>query len=292
MTMVDSSPRSWARSRRCSATRTTPSRRSELDEVKKVLFDLKPHIVALHSSNYDTLIAKARRGWVSAGAATACCWRLRSPGKVRRRQRGRRDLDRLLQHPGRCKEPGCRARVDRLRLPAEEQRRRDIVHVLRLAAQAIAPEGNCCREAPQQPGGLPAARDGREARANQVTPAGKRLGSGSGRSSRRPSRWLPTRLRRPSTGAGHPRRCRRPALSRLARSSAVAWYVAFLPRPARLHRRLRASARSRLLGRRVHVDARQLPLPLGRLRRRSPPLPRHLPRDAEALASSGRCRRS
>ena len=97
--------------------------KKELDEVKKVLFDLKPYIVALHSSNYDTLIAKGKAwmglGWNGDGLAAGG----EGSGAVRRRQGGRRDLDRLLQHPRRGEESGRRARVDRLRLPAEDQRR-------------------------------------------------------------------------------------------------------------------------------------------------------------------------
>jgi spermidine/putrescine transport system substrate-binding protein len=38
----------------------------ELDEVRKVLLDLKPHIVALHSFNYDTMIAKGQ-AWMGLG---------------------------------------------------------------------------------------------------------------------------------------------------------------------------------------------------------------------------------
>jgi spermidine/putrescine transport system substrate-binding protein len=38
----------------------------ELNEVKKVLLDLKPNIVALHSSNYDTLIARGK-AWMGLG---------------------------------------------------------------------------------------------------------------------------------------------------------------------------------------------------------------------------------
>ncbi|HLE98613.1 MAG TPA: extracellular solute-binding protein [Gaiellaceae bacterium] len=38
----------------------------ELNEVKKVLLDLKPHIVALHSSNYDTLVARGK-AWMGLG---------------------------------------------------------------------------------------------------------------------------------------------------------------------------------------------------------------------------------
>jgi spermidine/putrescine transport system substrate-binding protein len=47
----------------------------QLGEVKKVLLDLKPHIVALHSFNYDTLIAKGKAwmglGWNGDGIALA-----------------------------------------------------------------------------------------------------------------------------------------------------------------------------------------------------------------------------
>jgi spermidine/putrescine transport system substrate-binding protein len=47
----------------------------ELDEVRKVLLDLKPHVVALHSSNYDTVIAKGQAwmglGWNGDGLALA-----------------------------------------------------------------------------------------------------------------------------------------------------------------------------------------------------------------------------
>jgi spermidine/putrescine transport system substrate-binding protein len=38
----------------------------ELDEVRRFLIDLKPHIVALHSSNYDTMIARGR-AWMGIG---------------------------------------------------------------------------------------------------------------------------------------------------------------------------------------------------------------------------------
>ena len=85
--------------------------RKELDEVKRVLLDLKPHIVALHSSNYDTVIAKGQAwmglGWNGDGLALA--GRSRA---VRRGQGGWRDLDRLLQRPGRCGEPRGGTRVD------------------------------------------------------------------------------------------------------------------------------------------------------------------------------------
>lgn len=38
----------------------------ELEAVKKVLIDLKPHVLAFHSSNYDTLIAKGK-AWMGLG---------------------------------------------------------------------------------------------------------------------------------------------------------------------------------------------------------------------------------
>ena len=100
----------------------------ELDQVKKVLLDLKPHVVALHSSNYDTLIAKGQ-AWMGLGwNGDGTCARGEGPGAVRRREGGRRDLDRLLQHPDGRSESRCRTRVDQLRLPAEDRRPRDVVH--------------------------------------------------------------------------------------------------------------------------------------------------------------------
>ena len=59
----------------------------ELDEVRKVLLDLKPHVVALHSSNYDTLIAKGQAwmglGWNGDGLLLV----VEGAGAVRRRER-------------------------------------------------------------------------------------------------------------------------------------------------------------------------------------------------------------
>ncbi len=64
--------------------------RKELDEVKRVLLDLKPHIVALHSSNYDTVIAKGQAwmglGWNGDGLALAG----RSPRSTSSPRRGAR----------------------------------------------------------------------------------------------------------------------------------------------------------------------------------------------------------
>ncbi len=54
--------------------------------------------------------------------------------------------------------------MDGLRVQAEDQRARDVVHVLRLAAQAAAAQGNGSREAPGGPGRLPARGDREEAR--------------------------------------------------------------------------------------------------------------------------------
>src|SRR3970282_830844 len=66
VTMVDSSPEvvgSMAVMLGYSFNTDNPK---ELDAVKKVLLDLKPHILALHSSNYDTLIASGK-AWLGLG---------------------------------------------------------------------------------------------------------------------------------------------------------------------------------------------------------------------------------
>ena len=57
-----------------------------------------------------------------------------------------------------------------------------------------------------------------------------------------------------------------------------------LPRPARVHRLVTSFGEVvRLLRHRIHLDARQLPLSLGRLLRGVPPLSRHLLRDVQAV---------
>ncbi len=54
--------------------------------------------------------------------------------------------------------------MDRLRLPAEDCRARDVVLLLRISAQAVAAQGNRCRKAPGRQGRLPASGDCEEAR--------------------------------------------------------------------------------------------------------------------------------
>src|SRR5262245_17229084 len=65
-TMVDSSPEVIGSLATMLGYSYSTSDRGELDEVKKVLFELKPYIVALHSSNYDTLIARGK-AWMGLG---------------------------------------------------------------------------------------------------------------------------------------------------------------------------------------------------------------------------------
>ena len=74
-TMVDSSPEPIGSIATMLGYSYNTEDRKELDEVKKVLLDLKPYIVALHSSNYDTLIANGKAwmglGWNGDGLALA-----------------------------------------------------------------------------------------------------------------------------------------------------------------------------------------------------------------------------
>lgn len=64
--MVDSSPEVVGSIATMLGYSYNTDNQKELDEVKKVLLDLKPHIVALHSSNYDTLIASGK-AWIGLG---------------------------------------------------------------------------------------------------------------------------------------------------------------------------------------------------------------------------------
>ena len=73
--MVDSSPEVVGSIARMLGYSYNTDNEKELNEVRKVLLDLKPHIVALHSFNYDTMIAKGQAwmglGWNGDGIALA-----------------------------------------------------------------------------------------------------------------------------------------------------------------------------------------------------------------------------
>jgi len=73
--MVDSSPEVVGSIATMLGYSYNTENEKELNEVRKVLLDLKPHIVALHSSNYDTIIAKGQAwmglGWNGDGLALA-----------------------------------------------------------------------------------------------------------------------------------------------------------------------------------------------------------------------------
>ena len=74
-TMVDSSPEVVGSIATMLGYSYNTDSEKELDAVKKVLLDLKPHILALHSSNYDTLIARGKAymglGWSGDGLLLA-----------------------------------------------------------------------------------------------------------------------------------------------------------------------------------------------------------------------------
>jgi spermidine/putrescine transport system substrate-binding protein len=65
-TMVDSSPEVVGSIAVMLGYSYNTDSEKELDAVKKVLLDLKPHVVSLHSSNYDTLIARGK-AWMGLG---------------------------------------------------------------------------------------------------------------------------------------------------------------------------------------------------------------------------------
>jgi spermidine/putrescine transport system substrate-binding protein len=64
--MVDSSPEVVGSIAAMLGYSYNTENEKELDQVRKVLLDLKPHIVALHSFNYDTMIAKGQ-AWMGLG---------------------------------------------------------------------------------------------------------------------------------------------------------------------------------------------------------------------------------
>jgi spermidine/putrescine transport system substrate-binding protein len=65
-TMVDSSPEVVGSIAVMLGYSYSTDSEKELDAVRKVLLDLKQHILALHSSNYDTLIARGK-AWMGLG---------------------------------------------------------------------------------------------------------------------------------------------------------------------------------------------------------------------------------
>jgi spermidine/putrescine transport system substrate-binding protein len=65
-TLVDSSPEVVGSMAVMLGYSYNTDNEKELAEVKEVLLDLKPHILALHSSNYDTLIARGK-AWIGLG---------------------------------------------------------------------------------------------------------------------------------------------------------------------------------------------------------------------------------
>jgi spermidine/putrescine transport system substrate-binding protein len=73
--MVDSSPEVVGSIAKMLGYSYNTENEKELDEVRKVLLGLKPHVLALHSFNYDTMIAKGQAwmglGWNGDGLALA-----------------------------------------------------------------------------------------------------------------------------------------------------------------------------------------------------------------------------
>jgi spermidine/putrescine transport system substrate-binding protein len=75
LTMVDSSPEVVGSVAVMMGYSYNTEKESELDDVRRFLLDLKPHVLALHSFNYDTMIARGRAwmglGWNGDGLALA-----------------------------------------------------------------------------------------------------------------------------------------------------------------------------------------------------------------------------
>ena len=153
-------PRSSGRSRRCSATRTPPRTRRSSTRSRRCCSTLKPYIVALHSSNYDTLIARGKAwmglGWSGDGMRS---WRRRCRRSTSSPRRAARSGSTTTTSPSvRTNPDAAHAWIDFVYQPKNNGVETSYT-LLRVAAQAIAPQGHRGREASQRPGRLPAAGD-------------------------------------------------------------------------------------------------------------------------------------
>ena len=120
---------------------------SELDKARKFLIDLKPFVHSIDSVNLKQKIigGKAYGGMAWNGDSAVIIGE--KPAEYVIPSEGAEFwIDAYVIPTGR-EEPGRRAQVDRLLLPAEGERAGDVVHVLRLAAQAEPPAGRRSRRA-------------------------------------------------------------------------------------------------------------------------------------------------
>ena len=160
----------------------------ELDRVRTFLLRLRPFVRAFDSRGYATAIAQGKAygglGWNGDGAYViahtpnhaadyvVACGRRRVVGRRARHSQGRA-------------EPGRGARVDRLRVQAQDQRDGDALHVLRLAGPALAAGADPRADRPAQPRRLPAhghvqAPGAQQPDAEGTGRTGAHLGGGQG----------------------------------------------------------------------------------------------------------------
>ena len=174
------SPSASARCSRCSATRTTRDDQSELDAAKKELVALKPHLLSITSIEVQAAAhpnGKAVDGR-SAGTGTALARGVEGPvngTSSARRAASSRSTPTMI--PVGAENPDAAARLDRLRLRAEDQRRsRRTYTYYGSPLQAGAAEGDGRPGSPRRQGRLPAERArSKKLEPNSVTAKGTRL---------------------------------------------------------------------------------------------------------------------
>ncbi len=113
----------------------------ELERVRQFLLRLRPFVRSFDSRGYATAIARGTAygglGWNGDGAYVIAHTPNNAAEYVVAKEGGELWVDSHVIPKGRA-EPGCRARVDRLRVQAQDQRDGDALHLLRLAGATLA----------------------------------------------------------------------------------------------------------------------------------------------------------
>ena len=134
----------------------------ELDRVRTFLLRLRPFVRAFDSRGYATAIAQGKAyggiGWNGDGAYVIAHAPKHAADYVVASEGGELWVDAHVIPKG-APNPRGGARVDRLRVQAQDQRDGDALHVLRLARPALAAGADPRADRPAQPRRLPARGD-------------------------------------------------------------------------------------------------------------------------------------
>ena len=248
-------------------------------EAKKELLALKPHLLAITSTEYKQLLIAGKAvmalGWNGDGAAVAA----KKPAEyVVAEEGGEFWVDSYVIPVGAKNPDAAHAWIDYVYEPKINALETSYTYYgSPLKRRARRRAGS---EDPQEH--APSSRPRRRSPSSSRTRSPRRARSsatGSGRSSRPRKLAVGTSASRSGVGAPRPRRRRRPPLPGVARAARrSAGTRRFFLVPLGDHRGLQLRGARRLRRHRLHLEPRELPLPLG------PALRRGLPADARARA--------